>query len=74
MRAHRRGHTRRRQLAHATHGVFIDHAAFAPQLQAAGLMTAAGRDSLVGAIDPALSVPLVRSEVHSFFARYLPAR
>ncbi|WP_433854443.1 hypothetical protein [Streptomyces kronopolitis] len=72
--AHRRGHTRRRRLAHATHGVFTDYAAFAPQLQAAGLMTAAGRNSLVGAIDPAVSVPLVRGEVHSFFARQLPAR
>lgn len=72
MLAHPRGHTHRRQLAPATHGVFTDHAAFAPQLQAAGLLTVAGRNSLVGAIDPAVSVPLVRSEVRSFFARYLP--
>ncbi|MFF4277925.1 alpha/beta hydrolase family protein [Streptomyces kronopolitis] len=71
--AHGHGHVRRRQLAHATHGVFTDYAAFAPQLQAAGLMTAAGRNSLVGTIDPAVSVPLVRSEVYSFFARHLPA-
>lgn len=72
MLASPRGHTRRRQLAHATHGVFTDYAAFAPQLEAVGLMTAAGRNSLVGAIDPAESVPLVRSELHSFLARRLP--
>ncbi|GGN47190.1 hypothetical protein GCM10012285_32690 [Streptomyces kronopolitis] len=73
MLAHRHEQVRRRQLAHATHGVFTDYAAFAPQLQAAGLMTAAGRNSLVGTIDPAVSVPLVRSEVYSFFVRHLPA-
>lgn len=73
MLAHPRGHTRRQQLSNATHEVFTDYAVFAPQLQAAGLMTAAERNSLIGAIDPAVSVPMVRSAVHSFFARHLPS-
>lgn len=72
MLAHRRGCTTRRQLDHAAHAVFNDYAAMAPQLQAAGLMSAAHRIKLVGAIDPAVSVPLVRNHVLSFFARHLP--
>ena len=73
MLAHPHGRTRRRQLDHATHGVFTDYATIAPQLQSAGLMTADNRNKLVGAIDPAVSVPLLRGYVHSFFARHLPA-
>ncbi|MGY5127257.1 alpha/beta hydrolase family protein [Streptomyces nigrescens] len=73
MLAHPHGCTGRRQLDHTAHGVFTDYAAIAPQLQAAGLMTAAHRIKLVGAIDPAVSVPLVRHHVVSFFARHLPA-
>lgn len=72
MLAHPGGHTRRRQLDNATHWVFTDYAAMAPQLQAAGLMTADSRIKLVGAIDPAQSVPAVRDHVLSFFARHLP--
>ncbi|MEV6776731.1 alpha/beta hydrolase family protein [Streptomyces syringium] len=70
--AHPGGHTRRRQLDNATHWVFTDYAAMAPQLQAAGLMSADSRIKLVGAIDPARSVPAVRDHVLSFFARHLP--
>ncbi|MFE0376098.1 alpha/beta hydrolase family protein [Streptomyces inhibens] len=73
MLAHSRGCTRRRQLDNATHWVFTDYAAIAPQLQAAGLMTAGNRIKLVGAIDPAESVPAVRHYVHAFFARHLPS-
>ncbi|WP_372458234.1 alpha/beta hydrolase family protein [Streptomyces sichuanensis] len=73
MLAHPRGRTRRGRLRNATHWVFTDYAALAPQLQAAGLMTAGDRGTLVGAIDPATSVPSVRGCVHSFFARHLPS-
>ncbi|MFE1775279.1 alpha/beta hydrolase family protein [Streptomyces sp. NPDC059008] len=72
MLAHPRGHTRRRQIDHAAHAVFTDYAALAPQLQAAGLMPPEDRVALVGAIDPAVSVPLVRHHIRSFFARHLP--
>ncbi|GLF94927.1 alpha/beta hydrolase [Streptomyces yaizuensis] len=74
MLAHPGGRTRRRQLDGASHGVFTDYAAMAPQLQAAGLMSAAERIALVGAIDPADSVPRVRDHVRTFFARHLPPR
>ncbi|MEW2576362.1 alpha/beta hydrolase family protein [Streptomyces syringium] len=71
MLAHPGGHTRRRHLDNAMHGVFTDYAAMAPQLQAAGLMTAGSRIELVGAIDPTRSVPAVREHVCSFFAQHL---
>ncbi|MEV4443368.1 alpha/beta hydrolase [Streptomyces sp. NPDC049577] len=72
--AHSRGHVLRRRLDGATHWVFTDYAAIAPQLQDAGLMAAADRLALVGAIDPARSVPAVRGHVRSFFRRHLPPR
>ncbi|MCR8576621.1 alpha/beta hydrolase [Streptomyces sp. Isolate_219] len=72
MLAHPHGCTSRRQLDHTAHGVFTDYATIVPQLQDAGLMTAAHRIKLVGALDPAVSVPLVRHHVLSFFARHLP--
>ncbi|MEU8784396.1 alpha/beta hydrolase [Streptomyces sp. NPDC048637] len=72
MLAHPHGRTGRRLLDHTAHGVFTDYAAIAPQLQAAGLMTTANRIKLVGTLDPAVSVPLVRHHVLSFFARHLP--
>ncbi|MEW9519854.1 alpha/beta fold hydrolase [Streptomyces tubercidicus] len=72
MLAHPHGCTSSRRLDHAAHGVFTDYTAIAPQLQAAGLMSAADRIKLVGANDPAVSVPPVRHHVLSFFARYLP--
>ncbi|MFF4403019.1 alpha/beta hydrolase family protein [Streptomyces sp. NPDC001404] len=65
------GRARRAQLDGAAHWVFADYAAMAPQLQAAGLMTAEARRDLVGAVDPAVSVPAVRNAVRSFFARHL---
>jgi dienelactone hydrolase len=71
MLAHPQGHTRRRQLDAAAHWVFTDYAAIAPQLQAAGVMAAGDRIDLVGAIDPARSVPAVRQCVLSFFSRHL---
>jgi dienelactone hydrolase len=74
MLAHPRGCTRRRQLDNAAHWVFTDYAAMAPQLEAAGLMTADDRTALVGAIDPTESVPMVRDHVLSFFARHVPSR
>ncbi len=73
MLAHARGHASREQVDNATHYVFTDYAAIAPQLQAAGLMSAHNRTELVGAIDPAVSVPTVRNRVLSFFARHLPS-
>jgi dienelactone hydrolase len=73
MLAHPHGCTRRRQLANAAHWVFTDYGVIAPQLQAAGLMTADNRMKLVGMIDPAKSVPSVHNYVLSFFARHLPS-
>ncbi|WP_343979399.1 alpha/beta hydrolase [Kribbella koreensis] len=66
-----RGPVRRTEVAHANHWVFTDLGALAPQLQAAGLMTAEDRTSRVGAVDPAISVPLIRRTVRSFFDRTL---
>ncbi|WP_345387793.1 alpha/beta hydrolase [Amycolatopsis samaneae] len=63
--------TCRRQLGDATHWVFTDFGAVAPQLEAAGLMTGAQRKSLIGAISPAKSVPAVRDGVVAFFTRTL---
>lgn len=71
--AHPRGCARRAMIDDAGHWVFTDYAAMAPQLQAAGLMTAAARAGLVGTLPPARSVPTVRGHVRSFFARHLPA-
>ncbi|MER7107284.1 alpha/beta hydrolase [Streptomyces sp. NPDC000229] len=68
------GRVRRRRLDDTGHAVFTDYAAMAPQLQAAGLMTAEERVGLVGALDPAESVPAVRGLVCAFFARHLPVR
>ncbi|MER5706744.1 alpha/beta fold hydrolase [Streptomyces sp. NPDC002122] len=67
------GPVARRQLADSDHWVFTDYAALVPQLQAAGLTTAAGRAEMVGTLDPRVSVPAVRKLVRSFFARHLPA-
>ncbi|MEU3476641.1 alpha/beta fold hydrolase [Streptomyces sp. NPDC033754] len=66
------GPVARRQLADSDHWVFTDYAALVPQLQAAGLTTAAGRAEMVGTLDPRVSVPAVRKLVRSFFARHLP--
>ncbi|MET9021138.1 alpha/beta hydrolase [Actinopolymorpha sp. NPDC004070] len=71
--AHPGGWTSRLELRDAAHWVFTDFAAFAPQLQQAGLMSAAARTDLVGAIEPARSVPAVRTGVREFFARHLCA-
>ncbi|MEU1377849.1 alpha/beta hydrolase [Streptomyces triculaminicus] len=74
MLAHPGGRTRRLRIDDAAHWVFTDYAAMAPQLQAAGLMTARDRVRLVGGVDPAVSVPAVRGHLLSFFARHLPVR
>ncbi|MBT2445389.1 hypothetical protein J7E93_35985 [Streptomyces sp. ISL-36] len=63
------GLVRRRQLDDAAHWVFSDYAALVPQLQAAGLMTAAQRARLVGTIDPEVAVRAVRRQVRTFFSR-----
>ncbi|MEU6154556.1 alpha/beta hydrolase [Actinosynnema sp. NPDC047251] len=65
------GCTMKRVVTNATHWVFTDFAAMAPQFQAAGLMTAADRVKLVGAIEPSRSVPHVRGAVAAFFDRHL---
>ncbi|MEU8584308.1 alpha/beta hydrolase family protein [Streptomyces abikoensis] len=70
--AHPGGRTERRCLDRAAHGVFTDYAALVPRLASAGLLTAEDRVRLVGAVDPAVSVPWVRHHVRSFFARHLP--
>ncbi|WP_020667229.1 hypothetical protein [Amycolatopsis nigrescens] len=63
----RRGWLHRVQLDKAAHHVFTDFSSMAPQLAAAGLMSAADRDALIGPIDPAVSVPAVRDRMASFF-------
>ncbi|MER7624854.1 alpha/beta fold hydrolase [Streptomyces sp. NPDC126503] len=68
------GPVTRRQLAGGGHWVFTDHASLVPQLQAAGLMTAAERAELVGTVAPRESVPAVRTLLRSFFTRHLPVR
>ncbi|MEU6985584.1 alpha/beta hydrolase [Streptomyces sp. NPDC046324] len=73
MLAHPGGRTRRRQLDDAAHGVFTDYAALVPQLQCAGLMTAADRVRLVGAIGSGAAVRAVRHQVRGFFGRRVPA-
>ncbi|MEV0699071.1 alpha/beta hydrolase [Saccharopolyspora sp. NPDC050389] len=72
MLAHQQGCTHWRQLDNATHWVLTDYGSMAPQLQDAGLMSAEDRAKLVGAIDPAESVPAIRDHVRTFFARHLP--
>ena len=62
----------RRQLDEAQHWVFTDYGSLVPQLQRAGLMTAAGRAAMVGRGDPRIAVPAVRDLVRSFFAAHLP--
>ncbi len=69
--ARSRGRATWRQLTGATHATLTDYAALAPQLQAAGLIIAEARAALVGTIDPARSVPLLRHRVRAFFARHL---
>jgi dienelactone hydrolase len=65
------GPVRRTQIPHANHWVFTDLGAMAPQLQSAGLMTAEDRANLIGEVSPAVSVPLIRRTVRSFFDRTL---
>ncbi|MFE6228564.1 acetylhydrolase [Streptomyces sp. NPDC057854] len=62
---------RRRTLRAANHWVFTDHAAVVPRLHAAGLVTDAVRDGLVGPGDAAASFAAVRRELRAFFARAL---
>ncbi|MGW4897199.1 alpha/beta hydrolase family protein [Kitasatospora sp. NPDC004240] len=62
---------RRVRVAGAGHWTFTDYAAMLPQLQGAGLMTAAQRNALIGTLDPSMSVPAVRRTVRGFFARHL---
>ncbi|MEU3746107.1 MULTISPECIES: alpha/beta hydrolase family protein [Streptomyces] len=57
----------------SNHWVFGDYAFLVPQLQAAGLVTAAARAALIGPADPAAAVHAVRRGTRSFFARHLPA-
>ncbi|MEU7204427.1 alpha/beta hydrolase [Streptomyces sp. NPDC045470] len=72
--AHPGGRVCRDRLDGTSHWVFTDYASMAPQLQAAGLMSGEGRARLVGAADPAWSVPAVCRQVRTFFARHLPVR
>ncbi|MER6912445.1 alpha/beta hydrolase [Streptomyces sp. NPDC000594] len=65
---------RRGRLADADHWVLTDCAAMVPQLEAAGLMSAAERNRLIGTVSPTVSVPGVRGTVRRFFARHLAMR
>ncbi|MFD0278200.1 alpha/beta hydrolase family protein [Kitasatospora sp. NPDC127111] len=61
----------RRCVADAGHWTFTDFAAVLPQLRAAGLMTAAGQEALIGTADPAVALPEIHRTVRGFFARHL---
>ncbi|MFG1910071.1 alpha/beta hydrolase [Kribbella sp. NPDC048928] len=63
------GPVRRVQVSEANHWIWTDYAAFAPQLESAGLMTPAQRAKLVGATR--CGVPVVRRLVREFFQRSL---
>ncbi|MGW4384209.1 alpha/beta hydrolase family protein [Kitasatospora sp. NPDC004531] len=62
------------RLPDAAHWAFTDLAAMVPQLQAAGLTTAADRVATVGPAAPPATIPAVRRTVRAFFARHLAAR
>ncbi|WP_285503269.1 alpha/beta hydrolase [Actinokineospora sp. NBRC 105648] len=62
---------RRQVMADAGHWVFTDFGSVVPQVQAAGLISAEGRVSLVGAVSPGRSVREVRDGVAGFFDRHL---
>ncbi|MFD2006491.1 hypothetical protein ACFSMY_02700 [Streptomyces narbonensis] len=72
-RSWERFRARRVLLADSDHWVFSDYAFLVPRLQAAGLVTAAARDALIGPAAPAAAVRAVRCGTRSFFARHLPA-
>lgn len=73
--AARSGHwVRIARVTDADHGIFTDYAAMLPQIQDAGLMTAAERDAVIDTVDPAVSVPEVRRTVRRFFACHLADR
>ncbi|MGW7434007.1 alpha/beta hydrolase family protein [Streptomyces sp. NPDC054861] len=57
-------------LTGANHWSFTDYGSLVPQLQAAGLVTAAARAALVGTGDPAAARAAVRRRVGTFFARH----
>jgi dienelactone hydrolase len=59
------GPVRRTELCEANHWIWTDYAAFAPQLQSAGLMSATARAHLVGATRTGVSE--VRTLVNHFF-------
>ncbi|MFI8503796.1 alpha/beta hydrolase family protein [Streptomyces sp. NPDC085524] len=62
---------RRALLADAGHWAFTDYGTFVPQLQSAGVVTAAARAALVGTGGPGVALAEVRREVGAFFARHL---
>lgn len=64
-------HATRRQIEGANHWVFTDFAPMAAQLGADGLMTAADRNALVGAIPASSAVPEVRGLLRGFLDRAL---
>ncbi|MFF0270985.1 alpha/beta hydrolase family protein [Kribbella sp. NPDC004536] len=66
------GPVRRVELSDANHWIWTDYAAFASQLQSAGLMTETDRDKLVGA--STCAVPVVRRLVRKFFDQNLTFR
>ncbi|WP_433002257.1 alpha/beta hydrolase family protein [Kribbella sp. CA-294648] len=68
------GPVRRTEVVGADHWVFTDFAAMAPQLQAAGLMSAHDRARLIGMIEPGRSIPLIRGMVRRFFDQTLCRR
>ncbi|MEV7175419.1 alpha/beta hydrolase [Kitasatospora sp. NPDC093679] len=62
------------RVADANHWIFTDYAAMLPRLQAAGLITAAERNALIGTVNPTASVPTVHRTIRRFFARHLAGR
>jgi len=64
-------HATRLQIEDANHWVFTDFAPMSAQLQADGLMTAADRNALVGAIPAATAVSDVRGLLRGFLGQAL---
>ncbi|WP_394811267.1 acetylhydrolase [Streptomyces xanthii] len=61
----------RARLSDTNHWAFTDYGSLVPQLQTAGLVTAATRKALVGTAAAAATLAQLRHEVGAFFAREL---
>ncbi|MET8546865.1 alpha/beta hydrolase [Kitasatospora sp. NPDC004799] len=65
------GPVRRVRVPAVNHWAFTDYAAMVPQLQSAGLLTPAHRDTLVGPLPPTTALPLLHTTVRHFLTHHL---